>query len=97
LLAVVLQDQIRAQLPHAPEIGAGTVQVVPPAVRERIATPLAHAFNHTFWWAVALTAVGVLPGLVLAVKARIPPPARGTPVGAPTPASELPEPVAAGK
>jgi EmrB/QacA subfamily drug resistance transporter len=97
LLAVVLQDQIRAQLPHAPGIGAGTVQVVPPAVRERIATPLAHAFNHTFWWAVALTAVGVLPGLVLAVKARIPPPARGTPVGAPTPASELPEPVAAGK
>ncbi|HWE32534.1 MAG TPA: MDR family MFS transporter [Solirubrobacteraceae bacterium] len=85
LLAVVLQDQIKAQLPHAPGIGAGTIQPVPPAVRERIAVPLAHAFNHTFWWAVALTAIGVIPGVVLAIKGRIrgPHAAPGPPVHAP--------------
>jgi MFS family permease len=97
LLAVVLQQQIKAQLPHAPGIGAGTIEPVPAAVRERIAVPLAHAFNHTFWWAVALTAIGIIPGVVLAVTARISRTDGATGVVEATPANTVREPVAAGK
>src|SRR5579884_7107 len=73
LLAVVLQRQIHAALPSAPGGAAGTIQPLPAHIRDRFAVPLAHAFNHTFWWAVGLTAVGLVPGLILAVKARIGP------------------------
>jgi MFS family permease len=71
LLAVILEDRIKTALPHAPGLSGGTLQPVPAAVRDRIAVPLAHAFNHAFWWAVALTAIGVVPGIVLLFKARI--------------------------
>jgi EmrB/QacA subfamily drug resistance transporter len=71
LLAVILEGRIKAALPHAPGLSSGTLQPVPTAVRERIAVPLAHAFNHTFWWAVVLTAIGLVPGVVLLFKARI--------------------------
>jgi MFS family permease len=77
LLAVVLEDRIKAAIPHAPALGGGAIQPIPNHVRVRIAEPLAHAFTSTFWWAVALTAVAVLPSLVLAAKARqAPAPAR---------------------
>jgi EmrB/QacA subfamily drug resistance transporter len=71
LLAVILETKIRHALPNAPGLSGGTLEPVPANVRHHIAVPLAHAFNHTFWWAVALTAIGVLPGLVLAATARI--------------------------
>jgi EmrB/QacA subfamily drug resistance transporter len=70
LLAVVLEQQIKASLPHTGGISGGTIEPLPARIREHVAVPLAHAFNHTFWWAVALTAVGLVPGLVLAFKAR---------------------------
>jgi MFS family permease len=70
LLAVVLEGRIKAALPGAGVIGGGTVKPLPPGVRERIAVPLAHAFTSTFWWAVALSAIAVLPSLLLAFKAR---------------------------
>ena len=66
LLAVVLEDQIKASVPGA-GIGGGAIQPIPAAVRARIAAPLAHAFTSTFWWAVALTAVALIPALVLAL------------------------------
>jgi EmrB/QacA subfamily drug resistance transporter len=70
LLAVVLENGIKTAVPHEPGIGGGAVQPLPAVVRERIATPLAHAFTHTFWWAVALTAIAVVPAILLAVQAR---------------------------
>jgi EmrB/QacA subfamily drug resistance transporter len=70
LLAVVLEDQITAALPHAPGIGSGALQPLPASVREHVAEPLAHAFTHTFWWATALTAIALVPATVLAVKVR---------------------------
>jgi EmrB/QacA subfamily drug resistance transporter len=73
LLAVILEDRIKAALPNAPGLASGTLQPVPVGVRGRIDVPLAHAFSHTFWWAVALTAVGLVPGVVLLFKARIRP------------------------
>ena len=63
LLAVVLDDQIKAAIPGAAGVGGGAIAHVPPAIRARIAKPLAHAFAHTFWWAVALSAVALLPAV----------------------------------
>jgi hypothetical protein len=82
LLAVVLEDQIKAAIPHAGGFGGGALRTVPPQIRARIAEPLAHAFTHTFWWAVALTAVAVVPAILLARWARGSAPA-GAPGGAP--------------
>jgi EmrB/QacA subfamily drug resistance transporter len=70
LMAVLLEHQIRTALPHAPGVSGGTLEPLPAAVRAHIATPLANAFSHTFWWAVGLTAIGIVPGIVLAITAR---------------------------
>jgi EmrB/QacA subfamily drug resistance transporter len=70
LLAVVLESQIRTSLSHAPGISGGTIEPLPASVRRHVAVTLDHAFTHTFWWAVVLTAVGVVPGIVLAHTTR---------------------------
>jgi EmrB/QacA subfamily drug resistance transporter len=70
LLAVVLQHEITAQLGGRGPGGGGSLQQVPDAVRERIAEPLAAAFAHTFWWAVALSLLAFIPTTVLAISQR---------------------------
>jgi EmrB/QacA subfamily drug resistance transporter len=70
LLAVVLEGRIRTAIPHAVGLSGGAVKPIPEAIRLRIATPLAHAFASTFWWAVALTAIAMLPAGLLAIKVR---------------------------
>jgi EmrB/QacA subfamily drug resistance transporter len=67
LLAVVLQGQITDRLPAA---GGGTLGRLPDAVRERVADPLAAAFAATFWWAVAFSAIAIIPAVVLAVTQK---------------------------
>ena len=57
LLAVVLEDQIKATAPRALDYTGGAVEPLPAAVREQVATPLGQAFARTFWWAVGLTAL----------------------------------------
>jgi EmrB/QacA subfamily drug resistance transporter len=69
LLAVVLESRIKAALPNTAGIGGGAVEPLPPPIRESVATPLAHAFTHTFWWSAVLTAVALAPAIVLAIKA----------------------------
>jgi EmrB/QacA subfamily drug resistance transporter len=69
LLAVVLETQIKSAVP-AVAIGSGAIQPLPEAIRVRIAAPLAHAFTSTFWWAVGLTALAVIPAVVLAFTGR---------------------------
>jgi EmrB/QacA subfamily drug resistance transporter len=64
VLSIVLANQISAAIPGAAGGLDGASQVTP-AVHAQIAEPLAHAFGHTFWWAVALTAVSILPALTL--------------------------------
>jgi EmrB/QacA subfamily drug resistance transporter len=68
VLAVVLQRQITAQLGAA--AGGGSIGSVPDAARERVAGPLATAFAHTYWWAMAMTALALIPAAVLAVTER---------------------------
>jgi MFS family permease len=64
-LSVVLERRIAANLPFEGGslaalrvVGGG----VPPP---RIADPLAHAFGQTFWWAVGLTALALIPAAFL--------------------------------
>jgi EmrB/QacA subfamily drug resistance transporter len=70
VLTVVLQRQIAAEVGGGPggslEALTGTRDV------SQVAEPLAEAFAHTFWWAVGLTALGLIPAFFLP---RHPPPA----------------------
>jgi hypothetical protein len=69
LLAVVLQHQIATQLAAAggdAPAGGGVLQRVPEDVRAQIADPLATAFGNTFWWAVGMSAVALVPAAILA-------------------------------
>jgi EmrB/QacA subfamily drug resistance transporter len=75
LLAVVLQHQIVTQLTAAGAgagsgAGSGVLQRVPEDVRVKIAEPVATAFGNTFWWAVGMSAVGIVPTAILAVSQR---------------------------
>jgi EmrB/QacA subfamily drug resistance transporter len=70
LLAVVLEDRIRASIPGAPGLAGGAVKPIPSAIRAHIATPLAHAFSSTFWWVVALSVIAIAPAVVLAINVR---------------------------
>jgi hypothetical protein len=70
LLAVVLQGQISDRLGGAGGAGGGTLERLPDVVRARVADPLAEAFASTFWWAVGLSVVALIPATVLAVTQK---------------------------
>lgn len=74
----MLQHESAAQLGStggaAP--GGGVLRRVPEDVRARIAEPLATAFGHTFWWAVGMSTVALVPATVLALSQRRARPAR---------------------
>jgi EmrB/QacA subfamily drug resistance transporter len=69
VLTVVLQREIVSNVPGA----TGELQELPAASLGRVAEPLAHAFGQTFWWAVGLTALALIPAWFL--PRRPPPPA----------------------
>jgi EmrB/QacA subfamily drug resistance transporter len=79
LLAVTLQGEIKDAFPG----GGGALQRVPDAARARVAEPLAGAFAHTFWWAVAMTVLALIPALILASAQRPPAPEAAAPVEQP--------------
>jgi EmrB/QacA subfamily drug resistance transporter len=68
ILAVVLETQIKDNLPGVPGLGGGSVAPVTAAELTRVATPLAQAFDHTLWWAVAFTGMALVPAVALAWK-----------------------------
>jgi MFS family permease len=68
LLAVVLQSETRSAV--AGGTGSAGLQPVPPALRERLADPLASAFGHTFAWAAGLRLLAVIAAGVLAWSER---------------------------
>jgi EmrB/QacA subfamily drug resistance transporter len=89
LVAVVLENQIRHALPGVSGVG-GAIQPLPSSVLNRVGTPLAHAFAHTFWWATVMTAVAIVPAIVLVLTTGGPAPEvldapadRGSPSRAP--------------
>jgi EmrB/QacA subfamily drug resistance transporter len=63
ILAVVLQRQLTAQL--------GAVASGPPRAGAQVPpAPVATAFAHTYWWAMAMTVVAMVPAVVLARAQR---------------------------
>ena len=71
VLAVVLSHQIAEQVPGA-SAGGGLEAAgsIPAAARAQLADPLANAFGGAFWWAVALTAISIIPATILALTGR---------------------------
>jgi EmrB/QacA subfamily drug resistance transporter len=68
LLAVVLQHEIAQRIPGA---GAGGGALPTPGqVTPQIVDAVADAFASTFWWAIALSAVALIPTGVLALTQR---------------------------
>jgi MFS family permease len=67
VLAVVLQHQLTQRLGTG---AGGTLGRVPEQMRARIGDQLAAAFAHTFWWAVALGVVALVPAVILARAQR---------------------------
>jgi len=67
LLAVVLTHELANAFGGA---DGGSLGSVPAAVRERAAEPLASAFGTTFWWAVGISALAIVPAAVLAWRER---------------------------
>jgi MFS family permease len=79
LLTVLLQNRITSEIAAAQAgAGAGVPSSLPSggdglsgrpltqAARERLAEPLAAAFAHTYWWALAMTALAFVPAALLA-------------------------------
>jgi EmrB/QacA subfamily drug resistance transporter len=75
VLAVVLQGQIKDQLASA-QVGesapaaSGTLERLPEDLRQRLAEPLAAAFAATFWWAVGISVLALIPATILALAQR---------------------------
>jgi MFS family permease len=75
LLAVVLQGNIKDQLAgQGSSAGApaasGTLERLPEDLRQRVAEPLAAAFASTFWWAVGMSVLALVPAAILALTQR---------------------------
>jgi EmrB/QacA subfamily drug resistance transporter len=68
LLAVVLQHQIVTQLGSQGGGGQGTLRRLPDVMRAHVADPLGAAFAHTFWWAVGLGVLALIPTAILAIS-----------------------------
>jgi EmrB/QacA subfamily drug resistance transporter len=71
VLAVILQSRIQAAIPGAAGAGGG-IEGLPSGVRTQVAGKLARAFSETFWWALGLTALALLPAALLARRAPTP-------------------------
>jgi EmrB/QacA subfamily drug resistance transporter len=66
VLAIVLQHAIAGRIPAAAGGGGlGAAERLPAATRAHVAPKLAGAFGSTFWWALVMTAVAVVPALLL--------------------------------
>jgi EmrB/QacA subfamily drug resistance transporter len=73
LLVVALQREVRSALPNG---AGGSVQQLPEEARARVAEPLANAFGNTFWWAVGMSLIAIIPALwLLRATRRTPSPA----------------------
>jgi hypothetical protein len=65
LLAVILERQITERLPGATNVITTGGTSISAGVRDRIAPQIAAAFGHTFWWAVGIAVLALVPALFL--------------------------------
>lgn len=65
LMSVLLANTLAAKLGAPAGGGLSATQEVPPQIMQKIAEPMADAFQHTYWWAVGLIALAFVPALLL--------------------------------
>ena len=66
-----IKDQLAAaQIGESAPAASGTLERLPEELRQRLAEPLAAAFAATFWWAVAISALALIPATILALSQR---------------------------
>ena len=69
LISVLLANKLASNLkPFGGGGNANSHAPVPKAVMDKIAGPMADAFQHTYWYAVALLALAFIPALLLPRK-----------------------------
>ncbi|MGI5321479.1 DHA2 family efflux MFS transporter permease subunit [Actinomadura nitritigenes] len=69
LISVLLANKLASNLkPFGGGGSANSQGPVPKAVMDKIAGPMADAFQHTYWYAVALLALAFIPALLLPRK-----------------------------
>ncbi len=68
LLAVILERQITQAVPGAASAITTGGATITTSVREKIAPQIAAAFGHTFWWAVGIAVLALVPALFLSRK-----------------------------
>lgn len=69
LLIVILQNRIVSSLGEGAQGGVSGA-ALSDAARARVADPLAEAFAHTYWYALALSAAALIPALLLVREER---------------------------
>ena len=65
LLAVILQHEGTGALSSLPSAAGGLLTPLPNAERLRVSGPVANAFGHTFFWALLMALVTIVPAAVL--------------------------------
>jgi EmrB/QacA subfamily drug resistance transporter len=63
LMSVLLANNLSDKLGGPSGGGLSAAANVPPAVMQKIAAPMADAFQNTYWWAVGLLALAFIPAL----------------------------------
>ena len=65
LLAVILERQITERVPGATNVLTTGGTTISAGVRDKVAPQIAAAFGHTFWWAVGIAVLALVPALFL--------------------------------
>ncbi|WP_218005119.1 DHA2 family efflux MFS transporter permease subunit [Actinomadura macra] len=65
MISVLLANKLASNLGGGGGGEIGSAEKIPPAVMEKIAGPMADAFQHTYWYAAGLLVFAFLPALLL--------------------------------
>ncbi|NDU74990.1 DHA2 family efflux MFS transporter permease subunit [Actinomadura sp. DSM 109109] len=68
LISVLLANRLTSELGGGAGGEIGSAEKVPPAIMQKIAGPMADAFQHTYWYSAGLLLLAFLPALLLPRK-----------------------------
>jgi EmrB/QacA subfamily drug resistance transporter len=65
MISVLLANRLTSELGGGGGGEIGSTEKVPPAIMQKIAGPMANAFQHTYWYSAGLLLLAFLPALLL--------------------------------
>ncbi|MGI5202550.1 DHA2 family efflux MFS transporter permease subunit [Spirillospora sp. CA-108201] len=68
MISVLLANRLASELGGGGGGEIGSAEKVPPAIMQKIAEPMAAAFQHTYWYSAGLLLLAFLPALLLPRK-----------------------------